>query len=49
MATKFFDCDTCGGHGKIVFKEGDVNLQDVAFCPFCGADIYTEEDYDEEE
>jgi len=49
MATKFFDCENCGGHGKIIFKEGEITSEEVVFCPFCGADIYTEEDFDEEE
>jgi len=50
MANKHFDCDSCGAHGKIVFKEeNDYNSSDVAYCPFCGGDIYEEEEYDDEE
>ena len=51
MATKFFDCESCGGHGKIVFKEQDITASDIAYCPFCGGDIYeedNEEEFDEE-
>jgi rRNA maturation endonuclease Nob1 len=48
MATKFFDCENCGGHGKIVFKESDFTTEEVAFCPFCGGDIYTAEEDEEE-
>lgn len=47
MAHKFFDCDECGAHGKIIFKvQNDVGIGDVAFCPMCGADIF---DYDDDE
>lgn len=49
MAVKHFDCEGCGAHGKITFKDGDFNVSDVAYCPFCGADIYEDEDYDDEE
>jgi alkyl hydroperoxide reductase subunit AhpF len=51
MAVKHFDCDSCGAHGKITFKEeSDYRTSDVAYCPFCGGDIYEEEnDYDDEE
>lgn len=48
MSTKFFDCESCGGHGKIVFKEQELSLSDIAYCPFCGGDIYEEEDDYEE-
>ena len=51
MSVKHFDCDTCGAHGKINFKESDdYRTQDIAFCPFCGSDIFEEEeeDFDEE-
>ena len=50
MATKHFDCDACGAHGKIVFKENDeYRSSDLAFCPFCGGDIYEDDDYEDEE
>lgn len=46
MAQRHFDCDSCGAHGKITFKEGDdFSLTDVAYCPFCGGDIYEDEKY----
>lgn len=51
MAQKHFDCEECGAHGKISFKVTDYGTSDVAYCPFCGADIYEldEEDQDEGE
>lgn len=49
MSTKFFDCESCGGHGKIVFKEQDYTTSDIAYCPFCGGDIYEDEEEDLEE
>jgi transcription elongation factor Elf1 len=50
MATKHFDCETCGAHGKISFKESDdYRTKDVAHCPFCGSDIYEEDEDDDEE
>lgn len=49
MAVKHFDCESCGAHGKINFKEGELSSSDVAFCPFCGGDIYEDEKYEDEE
>ena len=49
MAQRHFDCETCGAHGKIVFKEGTLSTGDIAYCPFCGGDIYEEEEYNDEE
>lgn len=50
MAQKHFDCDGCGAHGKITFKTDDeFRISDVAYCPFCGGDIYEEEEYDDEQ
>jgi hypothetical protein len=50
MATKHFDCDTCGAHGKIIFKEDtEFTTHDVVFCPMCGGDIYEEDDYNEDD
>lgn len=49
MATKHFDCDICGAHGKIIFKDSsEFTSSDVAFCPMCGGDIFEEDDYNED-
>jgi alkyl hydroperoxide reductase subunit AhpF len=50
MAVKHFDCENCGAHGKISFKEtNEYANADIAYCPFCGGDIYEEEDLDDGE
>lgn len=50
MAVKHFDCETCGAHGKISFKESDdYRTKDVVFCPFCGSDIFEEDDDEDDE
>lgn len=49
MAQKHFDCESCGGHGKVTFKEGDYQTSDVVYCPFCGADIYEADEPEEDE
>jgi hypothetical protein len=50
MAQRHFDCDGCGAHGKITFRESDeFRLTDVAYCPFCGGDIYEDEEYHDDE
>ena len=50
MAVRHFDCESCGAHGKISFKESDeISSSDVAYCPFCGGDIYEDEKYEDEE
>lgn len=49
MPTKYFECNTCDTMGKIIIKSEDVEVEDVVYCPVCGADIYEEdEDYDDE-
>ena len=49
MTTKHFECQECNAVGKIVVKGTDHQLEDIVFCPICSADIYEEEDYDEED
>lgn len=49
MATKHFDCPSCGAHGKITFKDGDLQSTDIAYCPFCSADIYEDEKFEDDE
>lgn len=51
MPQQNFDCESCGAYGSIDFAEGDVRINDIAFCPFCGADIEVdleELDFDDE-
>ena len=49
MAKKHFDCDNCGSHGKIIFKDdAHFTSADIAYCPVCGADIWEQEEIDEE-
>lgn len=48
MATKLFECESCGARGKIILKSEE-RLEDIVYCPVCSADIYEEEDYEEEE
>jgi predicted nucleic acid-binding Zn-ribbon protein len=49
MALKHFDCESCGAHGSIKFKEGDYTKNDIVYCPFCGSDIYEEEELIDDE
>ena len=50
MAVKHFDCAACGAHGKITFKDTDtLQSSDVAYCPFCSADIFEDEEYEDED
>ena len=46
MATKYFECTSCGSRGKITAKndEGGIGSEDIVYCPICSADIYEEED-----
>lgn len=47
-----FDCEDCGAHGKVVFKE-DISFKqsECTYCPFCSADISqpinVDDEYDE--
>ena len=49
MITKYFECESCDARGKIVLKGEDKVLADIVYCPVCSADIYEEDDYEEEE
>ena len=49
MTTKHFECQECGSEGKIIVKGEDVKLEDIVYCPVCSADIYEEEELDEDE
>lgn len=50
MAVRHFDCEDCGAHGQIKFKESsDFRTSDICYCPFCGCDIYEDEEVFEDE
>lgn len=50
MALRLFDCESCGAHGKINFKEDEqFRKADIVYCPFCGSDICEEEEYHDED
>jgi hypothetical protein len=49
MTTKFFDCEECGARGKIILKGEDHTSEDCVYCPVCSADIYENEEEDDEE
>jgi hypothetical protein len=49
MTSKVFECETCGAEGKIIIKGTDLKYEDIVCCPICSADIYDEEDIDEDE
>ena len=46
MATKYFECEECDSAGKIIVKSEDIQVDDIVYCPVCGADI-SEEDEDD--
>lgn len=49
MPSHNFDCESCGAFGSIDFTDdGDFRIHDIAFCPFCGADIEPDNDLEEE-
>lgn len=43
-STKYFECETCDSAGKIIIKSEEVLVEDIVYCPVCGADIYDEDD-----
>jgi hypothetical protein len=49
MTTKFFDCEECGARGTIILKGDDHTSEDCVYCPVCSADIYENEEEDDEE
>ena len=47
MATsKTFECKSCETEGKIVIRSEDISLEEIIYCPVCGADIL-EDDTDD--
>ena len=49
MVTKQFECGSCHAEGKITVKGTDFRFEDVVYCPLCSADIYEEEEIDNDE
>ena len=49
MVTKQFECSSCHAEGKITVKGTDFRFEDVVYCPLCSADIYEEEEIDNDE
>lgn len=49
MIVKQFQCPSCEAEGKITVKGDDFKFEDIVYCPMCSADIYEEEDLDEDE
>ena len=50
MAKEKFVCSECDGEGTISFKQQDTRFPvEVVFCPFCGADLDTGVEEDEDE
>lgn len=43
-STKYFECEACDTEGKIIIKSDDISVEDIVYCPVCGADIYDEDD-----
>ena len=49
MTTRLFECSECGAFGKITLKGDEHGKEDIVYCPVCSADIYEEEDYEQDE
>jgi hypothetical protein len=43
-STKYFESENCESIGKVTIKTNDVTVEDIGYCPICGADIYEEDD-----
>lgn len=48
MATRLFECTACNTYGKITLKGSELQKSDIVYCPVCSADIYEEEEYDDD-
>jgi len=49
MASRLFECQSCMSFGKIILKGSDADIDSIAYCPTCGADISRVDDYEEDE
>lgn len=48
MQRKKFRCESCDAHGTIV-HDLDLEYYRIEVCPFCGADIGDNSEYDDDE
>jgi len=48
MTKRYFECDSCDSRGKIILKGDDYSASDIVCCPVCGADIYEDDEEDED-
>jgi predicted nucleic acid-binding Zn-ribbon protein len=48
MIKKNFSCDTCDAIGQISIKNDDLTVNDIVYCPVCGAPLLDEYEEDEE-
>lgn len=49
MASRLFECQSCMSFGKIILKGPDADVDSIAYCPTCGADISRVDDYEEDD
>lgn len=47
--TKAFCCEHCETKGLIVIKSEEIEEADIVYCPVCSADIWEDEDKEDEE
>ena len=49
MASRLFEGQSCMSFGKIILKGPDADVDSIAYCPTCGADISRVDDYEEDD
>lgn len=42
--SKTFECQSCETEGKITIRTEDVHLEDIQYCPVCGASIFEDDE-----
>lgn len=48
MIKKIFECDQCEAIGQISIKNEEVTVNDIVYCPICGAPLLDHYEEDEE-